>query len=420
MGLIPSGLASAQILPPGDDFNPGRLDVASSNPAMPGGRDGRIDLADLAVFSYYWMMRDSVPPSPNPAQWGKRGGTLDGRPSPGSSPTEIIMTAACATDQWGWDVAYQFECTKINNQSASVKSPWLYYPAGIDPTWVATGLQQDTVYTFVVRVAEIRVPGTLAEAGYDVNPNGPTEIMSKHVSPSNPTNSNWTVNSVQASSRTGLERNPPAPIAWEIQPYQNSVNSVSMTAVAASDEHPPVSYIFKRYLNAGDQVSDKTVGPTQSRTWVDTDVQLGQIWTYSFVAVDNLGNTSDPAPRVTVTIIEGDFNPPLPNPMTWAIAPVRVYIDGQWYDFMQATVAVDPENTVVEYQVRETEQGTTTPWRTEASDYQGPDWGIYPGNAFWIPASGQYTVRQYQCRARDTSPNQNTTAWSTPPLQPQH
>ena len=329
IGLIPQGVAAGQTAdsfaqnPPGlmEVFNPAILDVASSNPWMPGGRDGRIDLADLAVFSYYWMMQDTVPPDPNPAQWGKRGGIVNGQPSPGATPTEIIMTAKPATDNWGWDVAYQFECIKINNQPASVKSPWLYYPAGIDPTWFATGLQEGTTYTFVVRAAEIRVPGTLEEAGYVINPTGFTLIKPEDVSRNFPKSSNWTADSVPASATTDYES-----------------------------------------------------------------------------------------------------NPPFPNPMTWQIPIVRCNINGQWYDFMQATVAVDPEGTVVQYQVQETNTGYLSPWQAE-TDMPFVPVGIdpagYTGPSFWIPAGGEFAMRQYQVRARDTSPNMNTTNWSTPPLQPQ-
>jgi hypothetical protein len=276
----------------------------------------------------------------------------------------------------------------------------------------------ETTYTFVVRVAEIRVPGTLAEAGYVVNPSGSTVILDKHVSRSSPTKSNWTADSLPASTTTGLESNPPAPIAWEVQPYINAQTSVSMTAAAAQDEHPPVSYIFLRYTNATDQIAEKAVGPMQNRTWVDTDVQVGETWTYTFVAVDNLGNTSNPAPRVTVQITPFDPNPPTPNPPTWAIQPIRQFVNNKWWDFMEVAVETDPEGTLVQYQVRDTVTGDTSLWQLDAPQYAGPDGNLYDGRAFWVEAGGQFSERSYECRARDSSVNQNTTAWSTPSLPP--
>ena len=78
-----------------------------------------------------------------------------------------------------------------------------------------------------------------------------------------------------------------------------------MTAAAATDEHPPVSYIFLRYQNANDQIPNTAYNADQARTWIDTNVQVGETWTYTFVAVDNMGNVSAEAPRTTVTI-DGD------------------------------------------------------------------------------------------------------------------
>jgi hypothetical protein len=87
---------------------------------------------------------------------------------------------------------------------------------------------------------------------------------------------------------------------------------------------------------------------------------------------------------------------------------------------MQTSVAVDPEGTVVEYQIIETGSGTVTPWRTAAIPVEPAPDGVttYPGNAFWILADGHYSEKTYQCRARDSSLTPNTTAWSTPALEP--
>ncbi len=403
-------------------------------------RDFRVDLIDLLPFTACWLSEDVLAPRPNPAEWGTRRVTI---PVPGGQPGEtmvvvvtgkptavsgstnqIIMSAMPAVDDWGWEVAYQFECIKIDNTTVSIKSPWLYYPPNVEPTWTATGLLANTTYTYVVRVAEIRVPGTLAEAGITVNPTGFTilgDAHVKYVSQNAPYNSNWTLDSIAASARTGQESNPPAPIAWEVVPFQLNPTSISMTAAVATDENPPVSYIFLRYQNATDVVANKRFGPTTNRTWVDTDVRVGETWTYTFYAVDNLSNASEEAPRITVTFAAGDINPPTPNPMEWdpEYTPIRQFINGQWWDYMRVAVATDPEGAIVQYQVRETQTGYQSLWQVETDVITGPDGSnAYTGLSFWVPAGGQFTVRRYQCRARDTSANLNTTAWSTPALPP--
>jgi hypothetical protein len=393
---------------------PGWCDQADIN------RDGQVEIGDLVRFLDCWMMADYLAPQPNPAMWGgfRVGeGLADGRPAPVAGSTDkLIMTAAPATDNWGWPIAYRFEGSKTGGIGIMF-SPWLYFPPGIDPTWTATGLSENTSYTFIVRSAEVRVPGTLQQAGYDVNTNGATTINFADVSKNSPLFSNWTEPSVPASATTGHDTDVPTGIAWLVPPYQSAATEVSMEAAVASDYSLPLSYLFRRYATPNAVVFTE-YPPQATRTFKDTSVQVGKSYTYSFVARDKYGNTSDPALRVTVTISGVDTNPPTPNPMTWAIEPVRVFVNGQWYDVMQATFAVDPEGTVVQYQIRETETGYSSGWQVETDHIFGQDGMIYPGNAFWIPASGQFTERQYQCRARDSSPNQNATAWSTPALHP--
>ncbi len=396
-------------------------------------RSGSVELSDLVRFTDCWFEKDQVIPIPNPSEWGIRHEGLpgaiveiDGKPQPvPNTLNQLIMTAKPTLDNWGWDIAYRFEGFKTNDPSNVEVSPWLYFPQGVDPTWIATGLSAETSYTFVVRAAEIRVPGTLQEAGYAVNPSGATTINASDVSQGAPLFSNWTEPSVTASAKTGHESDPPilAEIAWLVQPYQSAAAAVSMEAAAATDVSGPVTYHFRRYSppDAATYTEFERLSPAdQLRTFTDTSVVVGQTYAYSFVAKDRHGNTSVESPRVTVAVMVIDLNPPVfdGDPIIyWEIAPVRSQVINLWYDFMQTAIAVDPEGTVVEYQVRDIDSGYVSPWRTAAATFTGPDGEVYPGNAFWRLV-GQFQGARYQVRARDTSPRQNTTAWS-PAVTPQ-
>jgi hypothetical protein len=248
------------------------------------------------------------------------------------------------------------------------------------------------------------------------------------VNPNSPLFSNWTDPSVSASETTGHEGNAPTSIAWLVQPYQSATLAVSMEAAAAVDESAPLTYFFRRYATPTDPIGtgDEYAGQT-SRTFVDTNVVLGQAYTYTFVVKDRYGNTSVEAPRVTVTIVAIDLNPPVfpvVDGLTiwWVDAPVRELIMDKWYDSMQCSIAVDPEGTDVEYRFRDTLTGYVSPWRS-ATD---------PADLLWRPdGSSQYggTIiyrlvalnldSRYEVQARDTSPNFNETAWSTPGQKPQ-
>jgi hypothetical protein len=102
-----------------------------------------------------------------------------------------------------------------------------------------------------------------------------------------------------------------------------------------------------------------------------------------------------------VTSVHGggapDTTPPSPNPMTWATVP---YATGSTSIAMVATTATDTSG--VEYYFDETSGnpgGTDSGWQSGTSY---TDTGLSP--------STQYC---YRVQARDLSPNQNATAWST-------
>jgi len=92
-----------------------------------------------------------------------------------------------------------------------------------------------------------------------------------------------------------------------------------------------------------------------------------------------------------------DTTPPTPNPMTWAILP---YATGETSIAMVATTATDASG--VEYYFDETSGnagGSDSGWQ-DSTSYT--DTGLNPAT--------QYC---YRVQARDKSPNQNATGWST-------
>jgi len=66
--------------------------------------DGSVNYVDLSRIAECWLVADTVPPMPDPPVWlskPRRGGLL---------VNTITMEARQATDAWGWDVEYLFDC----------------------------------------------------------------------------------------------------------------------------------------------------------------------------------------------------------------------------------------------------------------------------------------------------------------------
>jgi len=95
------------------------------------------------------------------------------------------------------------------------------------------------------------------------------------------------------------------------------------------------------------------------------------------------------------TTIVVDTTPPTPDPMTWAVEPNAT---GSTSISMTATTASDGSG--VEYYFDETTGGGTDSGWQDSSTYE--DTGLEPS-----------TTYSYRVQARDKSPNQNTTGWST-------
>jgi len=91
-----------------------------------------------------------------------------------------------------------------------------------------------------------------------------------------------------------------------------------------------------------------------------------------------------------------DNDPPTPNPMTWFSLPNANYLDIS----MTATTATDPSG--VEYYFMET-----------SSNPGGDDSGWQDSPSYTDTGLNELTQYCYEVQARDKSPNQNLTGWST-------
>jgi hypothetical protein len=99
---------------------------------------------------------------------------------------------------------------------------------------------------------------------------------------------------------------------------------------------------------------------------------------------------------ITVTLSPPDTEPPMPDPMTWAVAPMAAESSSI---SMTATTGYD-KNGVEYYFACSAGGGHDSGWQ-DSPTYT--DTGLQPQT--------EYT---YQVRARDRSANQNETGWSSP------
>jgi hypothetical protein len=84
----------------------------------------------------------------------------------------------------------------------------------------------------------------------------------------------------------------PSPMEWESEPAPFSTSEITMTAVEASDESPPVSYFF--LFSGSDGSGGSSSGSWQpSRIYVDGGLDTNTVYSYKVAAVDDLGNAGD-------------------------------------------------------------------------------------------------------------------------------
>jgi hypothetical protein len=323
------------------------------------------DLNDLTQYTYRVRARD-LSPNQNTTGWSSADSatTQDGTaPTPDpmtwasvpatTGPTSISMTATTATDPSG--VEYYFEETTGN-------------PGGADSGWQDsvtyedTGLIPDTQYTYTAKARDKSL------------------------------NKNETVPSSAEFTTTGDGTAPaPDPMTWAIVPYATGPNSIAMTASTATDASG-VEYYFTCTAGGG---SDS--GWQDSSNYEDTSLSEATQYTYTVKARDKSANQNETTPSTAAPATTEDWTAPIPDPMTWASVPAAT---GPNSISMTADTATDPSG--VQYYFEETSGnpgGSDSGWQDDPN-YE--DTGL-----------SELTQYTYRVRARDLSPNQNTTAWSS-------
>jgi hypothetical protein len=270
-----------------------------------------------------------------------------------ASESSISMTATTATDDSG--VEYYFECTAGGGNDSDWQD---------ETTYVDVGLVPSTQYSYRVQARDKSL------------------------------NQNATGFSTTESATTeSADLTPPSPdpMTWATVPYATGAYSIAMVATTASDDSS-VEYYFE--CTAGD---GNDSGWQDSPIYENTGLSPSTQYSYRVQARDksiNQNATGFSGVESATTDAE-DLTAPSPDPMTWAVVP---YAIGSSIISMTATTATDVSG--VEYYFECTAGGGNDSGWQDSTEYE--DSGLDSGT--------QYS---YRVQARDKSPNQNPTAWST-------
>ncbi|MCK4959446.1 MAG: right-handed parallel beta-helix repeat-containing protein, partial [Planctomycetes bacterium] len=332
--------------------------------------DSLVDSDDLFVFTNCWLAKDNQTPEHDPLVWIEEPNSIDAYTENPSS-YRIRMSVKPAFDNWTGDEVEYYFCTSENDYYKLDKIPgsddpnWMGDPSYDEGNWQPSNVFED-VYDgddpvtednfplrgYVVRARERRSTGIYnITAGKDLF----------------------------RSTQFGMEKNPPDDGQWLVEygpdldgdgepdsiitdgrPSLQNQNSVKMTAATAVDYdingvpytsqtygsgQPRVLYIFERKR---DGISEVKTDPQASPIWEDTGLLANETYEYTVCTIDdpyeNLGNES---PSVAVLIGEIDNSAPIPDPVI--TSAYREY-QGEFYDFVIAAVATDPEENGVWYQ----------------------------------------------------------------------
>lgn len=195
---------------------------------------------------------DHNPPTPNPMTWA----VLPNQ----TSATSIAMAASPATDDTS-GVEYYFECIDDGTNSG--------WKTG--STWEDTTCLPETTYTYRVKARD--TSAWLNETGWSTEESATTPAEEEPPPPP--------------------DNNPPAPVAWEVYPYETGGGMeayANMTAAEAIDleGNGPVQYFFQCV-----EVPQYNSGWTEDRVWNDYPIgRAGKMFKFHFKVRDSLGNES--------------------------------------------------------------------------------------------------------------------------------
>ncbi len=183
----------------------------------------------------------------------------------------------------------------------------------------------------------------------------------------------------------------PNPMTWATAPYATGSTSIAMVATTATDVSG-VQYYFDCTSTGGHDSAWQT-----GTSYTDTGLSAGTQYCYRVQARDNSTNqnTTGWSTTLCATTTQPDTTPPTPNPMTWSVLP---YAPSSSSISMTATTATDASG--VQYFFDCTSTG-------------GHDSGWQSGTTYTDTGLSAGTQYCYRVQARDLSPNQNTTTWST-------
>ncbi|MHC4618094.1 MAG: right-handed parallel beta-helix repeat-containing protein [Planctomycetota bacterium] len=350
----------------------------------------RVDFEDYAYFAGCWLVEDTEPPIPDPARW-------EIAPhSKGAGPSySISMTVREAYDAWDWDVEYYFECLT----DAGHDSGWR-----TGRTYELDSLARGTELCFRVRAR-------------DSNPVIPDDGTGE---PGLKTG--WSeVRCALAGGPIVPDTNEPAPYPYIKGVHAIASNSVRVESTVAYDISS-VEYYFDCTAGGGHDS-----GWQDEPTYIDDYLVPETTYCYRVMARDKSPNqnatpwsdadcnTTGPHPDVTA---------PTPDRMEWDMTedangftglPRVVYLDpGEGQFGYGATMRASPDTA--------DESGFEFFFDCLQESQYDSGWIRFdaPPYIYSVVIGGPEVAVTFSFRvkARDLSPNQNETAWSTEELPP--
>lgn len=188
----------------------------------------------------------------------------------------------------------------------------------------------------------------------------------------------------------------PNPMTWTTKPYATSPYTVAMVATTATcTDGTSVEYWFEDFFHPEYNSGWLSFTPGQAPQWQDQELSPESTYWYH-VKARNKGNRMETewSERSAVTTLEEDLTAPMPNPMTWETEPFHVSAGKVR---MVATLATDTSG--VEYQFECTSNPAYSSGWQDSRTYEVASL-----------LGGHYA---FEVRARDKSPNYNTTGYST-------